>query len=80
MSKEDIFKPRIVLEKFGDAGMVKVKSKSGVNTDYEVNPGSPFQSAYNEAFGLAISCQLPLWFNCVLLYSPDYIKDTENDT
>ena len=75
MVKEDIFNSRIVLDEFGDAGMVKVKSPKCIDTEYEVNPGSPFQSAYNQAFSLAIASQLPLWFRGQLLYSPNYKED-----
>jgi len=73
--KPDIFKPRVILERIGTAGMVYVESSSGMGVKFEVNGGCPFQHAYNEAFALAISSSLPLWtrkgLGYELLYHPD---------
>lgn len=76
MSKPEIFRPYILLKRIADAGMVSIHGGSYSSNDlvFEVNGGSPFQSAYNEAFKLALACQLPLWreegIELQLLYSP----------
>ena len=75
--KEDIFNPRVVLSRICDAGVVVVKSKCTKNIEFTVNSGSPFQCAYDEAFSLAITSDLPLWYNGDLLYSPKHKKESD---
>lgn len=77
--KIDIFKPRIIYKILLDtAGQVILKD---YNIEYEINGGSPIQSAYNEAFRLAITLKIPLYEEISyneykLLYHPDnFIKD-----
>lgn len=74
----DIFKPHIILEEMAGAGMVKIKGGGYASNDleYDANSGSPYQSAYNEAFKLALATQIPMWrkvnwdtYEC--LYHPD---------
>lgn len=74
----DIFHPYIVIEKFSSAGIVTIYggSYSCNCMEYKVNGGSPFQSAYNEAYLLALSTQRPLWFKknfgeYELIYNPN---------
>lgn len=82
MPKPDIFKPYVVLSSMSTAGMIHIHGGGGTNDlVFELGSGSPYQCAYNEAFKLAVTAQLPLWAgghgNWQCLYNPD-IAGTES--
>ena len=74
--KPDMFKPYILLDKCAGAGIITIIGGHCSNMKFTVNGGSPYQSAYNEAFELAVTLRVPLWLgnqfsDQVCAYSPE---------
>lgn len=74
--KIDIFKPSIILIKICQAGIVNINSGIPKSLIYELSGGEPFQSAYDKAFSLGITCGIPVYLDDGqnekrLLYHPD---------
>ncbi len=76
MTEPNIFKPYILLHRIEDAGIISVHGGGSVNDlRYEISGGQPYQSAYNDAFKLALASQLPLWDSSNnLLYTPNVLR------
>jgi len=57
----DMFNPYVLLRSCAGAGMIELRGGHCSNMTFQINSGSPYQAAYNEAFEIAIVMRVPLW-------------------